>query len=948
MPLSFIDRHNGPSTQQMQEMLRLIGVKDMETLVEQTVPADIRLKKPLDLDAPLSENELLAQLKTIASKNKSFRSLIGMGYYRTASLPVILRNVFENPGWYTSYTPYQAEISQGRLEALVNYQTMICSLTGFPLANCSLLDEATAAAEAMRMMYELRSRAFVKEGRNVILVDRNCFPQTLAVMHTRAASLGLEIVLCDVDKNSTFAAEMAQYASRAYGVFVQYPGADGALYDFSTLCAQAHEQGLLVAAACDLLSLAVLKEPASWGADIAVGNIQRFGLPMGFGGPHAGYMACHDSFKRNMPGRIIGISVDRLGNPAYRLALQTREQHIKREKATSNICTASALMAVMAGLYAMYHGKEGITQIARNGQGYAHAVASKLHDAGYTLKHENFFDTIEITNVDAADIRSKALAAGMNFFYPDSQSVRISFDELSSCAEAKAILDVFWAQHRDCPGCPPIPNFLNRTTPILTEPIFERYHSETEMMRYIKTLENRDISLTHSMIPLGSCTMKLNAAVEMMPLSWSEFSDVHPFAPTDQVAGTMELIHSVEHDLAIITGFQACSLQPNSGAAGEYTGLSVIRAYRHATGSGDRNVAIIPTSAHGTNPASAAMAGMEIVLVGCDQNGNINVEELRQKAEANKDRLSCMMITYPSTHGVFEVKIKEICDIIHKNGGLVYMDGANMNAQVGLTNPGFIGADICHLNLHKTFAMPHGGGGPGVGPVCCTKALAPYLPGHPLVACRAEGNTVGGAPYGSPLLLPITYAYIKLLGEEGLRRATECAILNANYLSHLLYPRLKTLYTGATGRVAHECIIDLQHFSKTYGVDATDVAKRLMDFGFHAPTLSFPVHETLMIEPTESEPKAEMDRFAQALLCILDECEGLAAGKEGYGTPEDNPLKNAPHTAAEVCANEWHHAYARETAAYPLPWIVSHKFWPYVTRVDNGYGDRNLVCVCTK
>ncbi len=915
----------------------------METLISQTVPSDIRLKEPLALDAPLGEHDFLVKLKNIASKNKSVRSLIGMGYYGTESLPVILRNVFENPGWYTSYTPYQAEISQGRLEALVNFQTMICSLTGFPLANCSLLDESTASAEAMRMLYELRSRAFVKEGRNVVLADQNMLPQNLAVMQTRAASLGIALVVTDLNDLSC----MDAYATRLCGVMVQYPGADGAVCDYAPLCAKAHEQGLLVAAACDLLSLAVLKEPAAWGADIAVGSAQRFGLPMGFGGPTAGYMACKEEFKRNMPGRIIGISVDRLGNKAYRLALQTREQHIKRERATSNICTASALMATMAGLFAMYHGSRGIKEIAQNGQKYAHVVATRLQQAGYTLKHTRFFDTIEITGVDAQQIRTRALAHSFNFFYPDAQSVRMTFDQLSHCAEALGVLEVFNAPCDGCPGVSPIEPYLYREADALTEPVFNRYHSETEMMRYIKKLENRDISLVHSMIPLGSCTMKLNAAVEMMPLSWLEFTQMHPFAPEDQAAGYMELIRDLEKDLAVITGFDACSLQPNSGAAGEYAGLSVIRSYHHARGNAHRNVALIPTSAHGTNPASAAMAGMQIVTVDCDENGNINVEQLREKAQAHKDDLSCMMITYPSTHGVFEVKIREICRIIHDNGGLLYMDGANMNAQVGLTNPGFIGADICHLNLHKTFAMPHGGGGPGVGPICCKKELEPFLPGNPIVHC-GTGNPVGAAPYGSPLLLPITYAYIKLLGAEGLRRASECAILNANYLSHKLRPRLQTLYTGATGRVAHECIIDLRHFAKTFGVDATDVAKRLMDYGFHAPTLSFPVHETLMIEPTESEPKEEMDRFAQSLLSILDECEGLASGNPAYGTATDNVLKNAPHTAPEVCADRWNHPYGRQEAAYPLDWIASQKFWPYVTRVDNGYGDRNLVCSCAE
>ena len=938
MDSSFIHRHNGPRTHEITEMLKVIGVDSLEELTRQTVPSDIRLTEPLALDPPISEHEYLTKLKGLAAKNEPFRSLIGMGYYGTVVLPVILRNIFENPSWYTSYTPYQAEISQGRLEALLNYQTMIISLTGLPLANCSLLDEATAAAEAMRMMFELRPRNAVKEGKNVFFVDQNIFPQTLSVLQTRADALGFVIQIGDFQNTPL--------SNNCFGALVQYPAANGEINDYTTFCHQAHEQGVLVCAACDLLSLAVLIEPAAWGADIAVGSAQRFGLPMGFGGPTTGYIACRDEYKRHMPGRIIGISVDRLGNKAYRMALQTREQHIKREKATSNICTASALMATMAGMYALYHGSKGIENIAQKVARYAHAVAAQLEGAGYKLRSRNFFDTIEIVDVNTEPIRTKALAAGFNFYYPDDKSVRLSFDELSNCTEALTILNIFDVTFKECTcdlygseqqgGFPP---FMERPSPALTESIFNTYHSETELMRYIKKLERRDLSLTHSMIPLGSCTMKLNAAVEMLPLSWSEWSDVHPFAPIDQVAGYMELIHEVEHDLAIITGLDATSLQPNSGAAGEYAGLMVIRAYHLDHQQPQRNIAIIPTSAHGTNPASAAMAGMEIVLVGCDDNGNIDVEELRAKAVEHKDRLSCMMITYPSTHGVFEVKIREIVSIIHENGGLVYMDGANMNAQVGLTHPGKIGADVCHLNLHKTFAIPHGGGGPGLGPICVTKVLAPYLPCHPVIQCSGKQmNAVGASPYGSPLVLPITHAYIKLLGAEGLQRVTEVAILNANYLSVRLKSGYATLYTGANGRVAHECIIDLRHFRKQYGIDATDIAKRLMDYGFHAPTLSFPVVETLMVEPTESESMAELDRFVEAMLSILAEVGA------GHALPL---LKNAPHTAAEVCADHWDHPYPREQAAYPLAWVRDNKFWPHVTRVDNGYGDRNLVCACT-
>ncbi|MDD2594532.1 MAG: aminomethyl-transferring glycine dehydrogenase [Bacteroidales bacterium] len=933
MPLNFVDRHNGPRESQEKEMLKTLGLSSLEELIDQTVPKDIQLKEPLQLDEPLSEYDYIARLKAIAAKNKNFRSMIGMGFYGTASPAVITRNIFENPSWYTSYTPYQAEISQGRLEALINFQTMISSLTGFGLSNCSMLDDATATAEAMRMMFELRSRDAVKEGKNILFVDDNIFPQTLSVLKTRSAALGIEL---EIGRYSDF-----KFNAKCFGAILQYPAANGEVRDYRDYCEKAHQQGILVAAYCDLLALAILTEPAAWGADIVTGSAQRFGLPMGFGGPTAGYMATSDKFKRNLPGRIIGLSIDRLGKPAVRLALQTREQHIKREKATSNICTATALMATMAGMFAVYHGPKGIKEIATDIYAYSHAVALMLKHCGYEISCDKFFDTIEIANADVEKIRTRALAAGFNFNYFEKGKIRISFDELSSQEEAFKIIEIFEAE-KSVPYIDESPLFMKRESDILTSEVFGKYHSETEMMRYIKKLERRDVSLTHSMIPLGSCTMKLNAAVEMMPLSWSEFGNVHPFAPSDQVEGTLQIIREVEHDLATITGFDGCSLQPNSGAAGEYAGLMTIRAYHHAHNESHRNIMIIPTSAHGTNPASAAMAGFGIVLVGCDDHGNINVEELREKAETNKNNLAGMMITYPSTHGVFEVKIREIVKIIHENGGLLYMDGANMNAQVGITNPGFIGADVCHLNLHKTFAMPHGGGGPGVGPICTAKHLTPFLPGHPVVKeCGGKNMTaVSAAPYGSPLLLPITHAYIKLLGASGLRKASEIAILNANYMSAKLMPELKTLYTGATGRVAHECIIDLQHFRTEYGVDATDIAKRLMDFGFHAPTLSFPVHETLMIEPTESEPLAELDRFVDTLKCIVAECEDIKAGRLDK---EDNPVKMAPHTADEVCANEWKHPYSREQAAFPLEWIRDNKLWPFVARVDNGYGDRNLV-----
>ncbi|MCF0178204.1 MAG: aminomethyl-transferring glycine dehydrogenase [Bacteroidales bacterium] len=933
MPLTFTDRHNGPREHHIEEMLQVVGADSLEALARETVPADIMLDKLLDLTPAVSESEYISNLKQMASKNKNFRSMIGMGYYGTASPAVIIRNIFENPSWYTSYTPYQAEISQGRLEALIVFQTMISSLTGFPLSNCSMLDDATAAAEAMRMMYNLRSRDAVKAGKNVLLVEKNIFPQVLSVIETRSATLGIKLKLTECTADA--------YTDDCFGAIVQYPAADGKVNDYSAFCQSVHEKGGLVSAYCDLLALAILKEPAAWGADIAVGTAQRFGLPMGFGGPTAGFMACREEYKRSIPGRIIGLSLDRLGNPALRLALQTREQHIKRENATSNICTASALMATMTGMFAVWHGPEGIKSIALNAYNYAHAVAAALKENGYKLQHEEFFDTIAVVGADVEKIQAKALAAGYNFCYREDGTIQISFDELSGCKEAADLLAIFDASLGAHPT-PSEPVFMARQTPILTSEVFSKYHSETEMMRYIKMLERRDISLTHSMIPLGSCTMKLNAAVEMLPLSWSEIGNLHPFAPADQTEGTMQMIKELEHDLAVITGFHGCSLQPNSGAAGEYAGLITIRGYLLANGGEERNIMILPTSAHGTNPASAAMAGFKIVLVGCDEHGNINVEELREKAAEAGEHLAGIMITYPSTHGVFEVRIREIVDIIHSNGGLVYMDGANMNAQVGLTNPGTIGADVCHLNLHKTFAMPHGGGGPGVGPICASKALAPYLPGHPVVpSCGGAGVTaVSAAPYGSPLLLPITHAYIKLLGPEGLKKSTQIAILNANYMAKRLLPELQTLYTGATGRVAHECIIDLREFKAKYGIDATDVAKRLMDFGFHAPTLSFPVHETLMIEPTESEPLAELERFIDALKTIVAECEDIKAGRLDA---DDNPVKMAPHTAAEVTADEWNHHYSRSQAAYPLEWIKENKFWPYVARVDNGYGDRNLV-----
>jgi len=929
--MDFADRHIGPKGAQIEQMLHAVGASSLDELTSQAIPQDILLDKPLSLATPMSEGEYLDNLKQIAGKNKHFCSMIGMGWYRCATPAVIARNIFENPSWYTSYTPYQAEISQGRLEALMVFQTMIASMTGFELANCSMLDDATAAAEAMRMMYNLRSREAVAAGRNLLFVDENIFPNVMSVLQTRAEALGITL--------ETGNWETYTLKERCFGAILQYPAASGQIRDYAPFCAKAHERGILVTAYCDLLALALFKEPATWGADIAVGSAQRFGLPMGFGGPTAGFMATRDEYKRFIPGRIIGASKDRMGNTAYRLALQTREQHIKRERATSNICTASALMAIMTGMFAVWHGPDGIKAIAARTHAYARLFARALEKNGYRLACQSFFDTIEVHAPNVEAIRARALEKGFNFYYPDGETVRISFDELSCDAEIEQMCEIF--QIKVAPVSETQETTL-RETPYLSSAVFNTYHSETEMMRYIKKLERRDISLTHSMIPLGSCTMKLNAAVEMMPLTWREFSDVHPYAPKKQVEGTMQIIDELEHDLAVITGMDACSLQPNSGAAGEYAGLITIRNYFKATGQEQRRVMLIPASAHGTNPASATMAGFELDIVDFDANGDTCVEQLEAKAAAAGERLAGLMITYPSTNGIFEEKIRHIVDVIHSFGGLVYMDGANMNAQTGLTSPGFIGADVCHLNLHKTFAMPHGGGGPGVGPICATKALAPYLPGHPEVPeCGGRKmSAVSAAPYGSPLLLVITHAYIKLLGAEGLRKASQMAILSANYLSAVLQPQFSTLYHGARGRVAHECIIDLRHFKAQYGVDATDVAKRLMDFGFHAPTLSFPVHETLMIEPTESEPLPELDRFAQAMKKIFEECEAIKAGTLDAA---DNPLKMAPHTAVECCSDSWSHPYGREVAAFPLEWIKDNKFWPASARVDNGFGDRNLI-----
>ena len=935
---NFASRHIGVSREdELQSMLAAIGVASVDELISQVIPESIRLKRPVALPAEgMSEYEFAAHIRALADKNRVLRSFIGMGWYPANVPAAVMRNVFENPAWYTSYTPYQAEISQGRLEALLNFQTAIISLTGMEIANCSLLDDATAAAEAMSMMFSLRSREAVKEGRNQLFVDKNVFPQILDLLLTRSEPFGIELIVDD------FADYI--FTGREFGAIVQYPAADGAVCDYEEFAAAAHAVGATVTAVVDPLALALLKAPAEWGADIAVGSVQRLGCPMGFGGPGAGFMATKDAYKRNMPGRIIGVSVDRMGNRALRMSLQMREQHIKRERATSNICTASALMASMAGFYCVYNGAEGVKDAALMAHSAAVTVAKALKELGYALASECFFDTLEV-EADAAVVQSIAIEHGINFFYPSEQRVRMSFDEVTTAAETETVAAIF----AEAKGKKPrtvklstetvIPSALVRKSAILDAPVFEKYHTETELMRYIKSLERRDISLADSMIPLGSCTMKLNAAVLMQPLSLAGFCNMHPYAPADQTEGYAEMIEELEQALAAITGFAACTLQPNSGAAGEYTGLMVIRAYHQSRNQGYRNVMLIPASAHGTNPASAAMAGMKIVTVACDGEGNIDVEDLQKKAAEYAPELCGLMVTYPSTHGIFETRIREIVDAVHDAGGQVYMDGANMNAQVGLTNPAYIGADVCHLNLHKTFAMPHGGGGPGVGPVCVAEHLKAFLPSHPVVATGGdEGITaVAAAPYGSPMLLPITYGYIKMLGESGLRHATEMAIVNANYMSAALASEFRTYYTGAHGRVGHELILDLTNFKKDYGVDCGDIARRLMDYGFHAPTLSFPVHETLMVEPTESESKAELDRFIAALISIKRECEAI-------GGETDNVVANAPHTAFEI-AGEWSHPYTREQAVFPLEWVRRSKFFPYVTKIDNGFGDRNLCCV---
>lgn len=937
-PDRFERRHIGPQESDTTGMLQALNVQTLDELIEQTVPAIIRLKKPLDLPAALSEFEYIQELKKMALKNRVMRNYIGMGYYGNITPPVILRNVFQNPGWYTQYTPYQAEIAQGRLESLLNFQTLVSDLTGLPIANASLLDEGTAAAEAMHMFFaEKNKRAKSGEEAMEFFVDENVFPQTLDVLKTRAMPQGIQLVSGDW--------KTYQFSEKTFGVLLQYPDKQGQVADYRAFVEKAKAQGAYVAVATDLLALALLAPPGEWGADCAVGNSQRFGVPMGYGGPHAAFFACSDDFKRQIPGRIIGVSVDKHGHRALRMALQTREQHIRREKATSNICTAQALLANMAAMYAVYHGPKGVRGIAERTHAMASSLASALEAGEYKLATKHFFDTIsiEVNDRQAADLRKKAEAAGINFFYARN-AVQIALDETTTEQDLNDILGIFGVDTSLKRVASTIPDALTRESAYLTHPVFNSYHTESDMMRYVKRLENADLSLMHSMISLGSCTMKLNAATEMIPVSWENWANMHPFMPSEQVQGYAQMISELEQYLCTITGFQACSLQPNSGAQGEYAGLMAIRAYHEAKGDTHRNVSLIPSSAHGTNPASAVMAGMDVVVVACDDRGNIDVADLRAKAEQYADRLSCLMVTYPSTHGVFETSIIEVCEIIHQFGGKVYMDGANMNAQVGLTSPATIGADVCHLNLHKTFAIPHGGGGPGMGPICCNDSLAPYLPKHVFAETGgSEGTTaVSAAPWGSASILLISYAYIKMLGKEGVTNATKYAILNANYIKARLETVYDILYVGENGRCAHEMIVDLRPFKSL--VSAEDVAKRLIDYGFHAPTLSFPVAGTIMIEPTESESKAELDRFCDALLAIRKEIDEIASGDYDQ---EDNVLHNAPHTVGEISADEWKHKYGREKAAFPLPYLrQGFKFWATVGRIDQAFGDRNLICTC--
>ncbi len=944
---SFQFRHNSPTEQEIQEMLDVVGASNLDSLIEQTVPDSIRMKKPLDLPEPLSEHHFLKDFKKIAGKNKVFDSYIGMGYYDTITPTVIQRNILENPGWYTAYTPYQAEIAQGRLEALINFQTMVIELTGMEIANASLLDEATAAAEAMTMLYDLRKGA--KKKATTFFVDENTFPQTIDVLQTRAEPFGINLRIAPIE-------ELDFSDEELYGMFLQYPDSNGHVKDIAPFIQKASENNLFTAVAADLLSLTLITPPGEMGADVVLGSTQRFGIPLGYGGPHAAYFATKEVFKRQVPGRIIGVSVDKHGKPGYRMALQTREQHIRREKATSNICTAQVLLAVMAGMYGVYHGPEGLKRIATRIHAIARLAESGLKKLGFNQQNDVYFDTLKI-EVESAEfkdaIRDEALKNNINFRYFEGSFIGISFDQVKEPEDAQKVVEIFanvagvtapdlLSQMNEIKI--EFPKVVSRKSSYMDYPVFNLYHSEHELLRYMKRLENKDISLVHSMISLGSCTMKLNATTEMIPVTWAELGSIHPFAPEDQTEGYAEMISDLHDWLCEITGFDAVSMQPNSGAQGEYAGLMTIREYHKSRGEGHRNVAIIPSSAHGTNPASAVMAGMKVVITKCDDQGNIDLADLREKVELHSENLSSLMVTYPSTHGVFETEIKEICALIHEHGGQVYMDGANMNAQVGLTSPAIIGADVCHLNLHKTFCIPHGGGGPGMGPIGVAKHLAPFLPGH-IITNKTERTlkAVSAAPYGSASILAISYAYIRMMGAEGLTMATKIAILNANYIKERLKGHYEALYVGKNGRAAHEMIIELRNFKQECGIDAIDVAKRLMDYGFHAPTVSFPVPGTMMIEPTESENKAELDRFCDALISIRKEIQQVI---DGEFSQDDNPIKNAPHTAELVMSDAWDKPYSRKTAAYPLDYIGVSKVWPTSSRVDDAYGDRNLMCSC--
>ncbi|WP_344725910.1 aminomethyl-transferring glycine dehydrogenase [Corallibacter vietnamensis] len=935
----FAQRHIGPREADQNQMLKTIGVDSLDQLIYETIPDDIKLKKPLNLEEPMSEQEYLVHMHNVSKKNKVYKTYIGLGYHPTILPAVIQRNILENPGWYTAYTPYQAEIAQGRLEALLNFQTMITDLTGMELANASLLDESTAAAEAMSLLFAVRDRAQKKENVNKFFVSEDILPQTLSILTTRAIPIGIELV---VGKESDF-----DFSSDFFGAILQYPGKLGQVTDIKSFIEKANNVNIKVAVAADILSLVKLEAPGKFGADVVVGTTQRFGIPMGYGGPHAAYFATKEAYKRDIPGRIIGVTKDTDGNRALRMALQTREQHIKRDRATSNICTAQVLLAVMAGMYSVYHGPKGLQFIADSVHNAAALLANSLKKLGFNQVNSEYFDTLQI-KTDAKKVKKVAKEKKVNFYYPDEDTVSISINETTTLRDINYLIEVFAKVAKkeaftvsEIPQANTISENLQRKTEFLTSDVFNTYHSETELMRYIKKLERKDLSLNHSMISLGSCTMKLNAAAEMLPLSIFKWANVHPFVPEKQAKGYLTILKELEDQLTEITGFAATSLQPNSGAQGEFAGLMVIKAYHESRGDHHRNICLIPSSAHGTNPASAVMAGMKVIVTKSTEKGNIDVDDLREKAELHKDNLSCLMVTYPSTHGVYESAIKEITKIIHDNGGQVYMDGANMNAQVGLTNPGNIGADVCHLNLHKTFAIPHGGGGPGVGPICVAEQLVPFLPGNPVIKTGGKKaiTAISGAPFGSSLVCLISYGYIKMLGAKGVTDATKAAILNANYIKTRLQGHFDTLYSGEMGRAAHEMIVDCRPF-KANGIEVTDIAKRLMDYGFHAPTVSFPVAGTLMIEPTESESKAEMDRFCDAMISIKKEID--QASKED----NNNVLKNAPHTLEMVTANEWDFPYTREQAAYPLDYVKDNKFWPSVRRVDDAYGDRNLICTC--